>query len=342
MSRSVSPSAFLPAYGRDKLTLVASPSIADFGAWAEQLIAESTGKNGKGVIPIDAEPLGEPGGYDAHRLFVYLRDGAHPDAAQDAAAAALERAGQPLVRIDLASAEFLAQEFFRFEIATAVAGAVIGINPFDQPNVEASKVAMRAMTDAFEQTGSLPAATPVFEENGIALYTDARNAQALRQGGADSTLASWLQAHFARLQDGDYFAILAYLASDQARLASLQNLRDAVRDRKARRHLPAIRSAVFALDRAGLQRRTELRRVFADHGGAGRRPRHSRPQGKLRRDRGGAGARRFPRFRRTRPARVARAHLGCGSRLCRAWARRRGVALERVIRYCETNWRSRA
>ncbi len=223
----------LALYGRDKLTLVASPSIVGFGAWAEQLIAESTGKNGKGVIPIDAEPLGEPSVYDAHRLFVFLRDGAHPDAAQDAAAAALARAGQPLVRIELASAKFLAQEFFRFEIATAVAGAVLEINPFDQPDVEASKVAARAMTDAFEQTGSLPSATPVWKENGIALYTDARNAQALRQGGADCTLASWLKAHFARLQDGDYFAILAYLAADPARLSLLQNLRGAVRDRKA-------------------------------------------------------------------------------------------------------------
>jgi transaldolase / glucose-6-phosphate isomerase len=222
----------LARHGRDKLTLVASPSIASFGAWAEQLIAESTGKNGKGVIPVDGEPLGAPSVYDTHRLFVFLRDAARPDAAQDEAVEAIERAGQPLVRINLASAEFLAQEFFRFELATAVAGAVIGINPFDQPDVEASKIATRAMTDAFEKAGSLPAAAPVFKQNGVALFTDERNAQALRQAGADSTLESWLKAHFGRLQDGDYFAILAYLATDEARLSALRDLRRALRDKK--------------------------------------------------------------------------------------------------------------
>jgi transaldolase/glucose-6-phosphate isomerase len=137
-----------------------------------------------------------------------------------------------VVRIGLAAPRYLAQEFFRFEVATAVAGAVIGIDPFDQPDVEASKIATREMTEAFEKTGALPAAAPLFAANGIALYTDERNAAALRQAGADGTLASWLGAHFARLQDGDYFAVLAYLAADPARVATLQNLRAAVRDNK--------------------------------------------------------------------------------------------------------------
>jgi len=222
----------LALHGRDKLTIIASPSIAAFGAWVEQLLAESTGKNGKGVIPIAAEPLGDPSVYDAHRLFVFLRDAAQPNLAQDQAVDALERAGQPVVRIGLASPTLLAQEFFRFEIATAVAGAVLGINPFDQPDVEASKIATREMTEAFEKTGSLPAETPVFKDNGIALYTDERNVQALRQMGANSTLESWLKAHFARLDDGDYFALLAYIDGDEARLQSLQGVRAAVRDRK--------------------------------------------------------------------------------------------------------------
>jgi len=222
----------LALHGRDKLTIIASPSIAAFGAWVEQLLAKSTGKNGKGVIPIAAEPLGDPSVYDAHRLFVFLRDAAQPNLAQDQAVDALERAGQPVVRIGLASPTLLAQEFFRFEIATAVAGAVLGINPFDQPDVEASKIATRAMTEAFEKTGSLPAETPVFRDNGIALYTDERNVQALRRMGANSTLESWLKAHFARLDDGDYFALLAYIDGDEARLQSLQNVRAAVRDRK--------------------------------------------------------------------------------------------------------------
>ena len=115
-------------------------------------------------------------------------------------------------------------------MATAVAGAVIGINPFDQPDVEASKVAARELTDAYEKTGALVADKPVFKENGVALYTDERNALALRQAGANSTLQSWLGAHFARIHDGDYFAILAYLERADARMAPLQELRTAVRD----------------------------------------------------------------------------------------------------------------
>ena len=222
----------LARHGRDKFTIIASPPIAAFGAWAEQLIAESTGKNGKGVIPIAGEPLGAPVVYDTHRLFVFLRDAAHPDRGQDQAVDALERAGHPVVRIGVGSPQLLAQEFFRFEIATAVAGAVLGINPFDQPDVEASKIATRQMTEAFEKTGSLPSEPPVFEEHGIALYTDTRNAQALRQMGANATLESWLRAHFARLDDGDYFALLAYIDGDDARLQVLQRLRTAVRDRK--------------------------------------------------------------------------------------------------------------
>ncbi len=222
----------LARHGRDKLTIVASPSIAAFGDWAEQLIAESTGKNAQGVIPIAGEALGDPSVYDAHRLFVYLRDAAHPQPAQDRAIGALESAGHPVVRIDLASPWRLAQEFFRFEVATAVAGAVLGINPFDQPDVEASKVATREITQAFEKTGSLPSEPPVLNENGIALYTDASNAQALRQMGANSTLEGWLKAHLARLADGDYFALLAYMDADEATLRLLQSLRTTVRDRK--------------------------------------------------------------------------------------------------------------
>jgi len=218
--------------GRDKLTIIASPSIAAFGAWAEQLLAESTGKNGRGIIPVAGEPLGEAAAYGADRVFIYLRDAAQPDPAQDNAANAIARGGQPLIRIDLASPAGLAEEFFRFEMATAVAGAILGINPFDQPDVEASKIAARQMTDTFERTGSLPTQPPVLEAGGITLFTDARNAAALRQGGADATLASWLKAHFARLNTGDYFALLAYVDADGVRLQTLQNLRATVRDRK--------------------------------------------------------------------------------------------------------------
>jgi transaldolase/glucose-6-phosphate isomerase len=218
--------------GRDKVTIVASPSVADFGAWAEQLLAESTGKLGKGLIPIAGEPLGAPAVYGSDRLFVYVRHTAKADAAQDAAVAALEAAGQPLVRIEIADPGLLGQEFFRWEMATAVAGAVIGVNPFDQPDVEASKVATRELTETVEKRGALPAETPVFRANGIALFTDDGNAGALRQAGADATLESWLRAHLGRLHPGDYFATLAYIERNPGNVAALQALRTAVRDRK--------------------------------------------------------------------------------------------------------------
>lgn len=217
--------------GRDKLTLIASPSIASFGAWVEQLVAESTGKDGRGIIPIADEPLGDPSVYGADRLFVYLRDTSRPEPAQDRRVEALETTGHPVVRIAVASPHRLAQEFFRFEMATAVAGAILGINPFDQPDVEASKIATCAMTETFEKTGTLPTQPPVFEAGGIALYTDAANAESLRKRDAGSSLQSWFRAHFARRAAGDYVALLAYLDATEARLPALQTLRANIRDR---------------------------------------------------------------------------------------------------------------
>jgi transaldolase / glucose-6-phosphate isomerase len=218
--------------GRDKVTIVASPAVADFGAWAEQLIAESTGKQGRGLIPIAGEPLGGPEVYGADRVFVYVRHSGSAERGQDDTIAALERAGQPVVRIEIADTGLLGQEFYRWEIATAVAGAVLGINAFDQPDVEASKVATRELTDAIEKRGALPAETPVFRANGIALFTDEGNAGALRQAGANSTLESWLQAHLSRLHPGDYFAALAYVERNPTTIAALEQVRTAVRDRK--------------------------------------------------------------------------------------------------------------
>jgi transaldolase / glucose-6-phosphate isomerase len=221
------------AAGRDKVTITASPSLASFGAWAEQLIAESTGKNGKGLIPIDGEPLGAPEVYGNDRVFIDLKlasDAA--DTRHDDKLAALEKAGHPVIRIVQKSAANIGQEFFRFEIATAVAGAVIGINPFDQPDVEASKVKTRELTSAFEKAGALPAETPVCAEKSLKLYTDERNAEALRQAGADGSVASWLKAHFTRVAHGDYVALLAYLAQSQSNTDDLQKLRMAMRDRR--------------------------------------------------------------------------------------------------------------
>src|SRR5215475_8774842 len=126
--------------GRDKVTILSSPKIADFGAWAEQLIAESTGKEGKGLIPIDGETLGEVSLYGNDRFFIDIRTEGEDDAAHDERLSALERAGHPVVRIVMKSIDHLGQEFFRFEMATAVAGAILGINPFNQPDVESAKV----------------------------------------------------------------------------------------------------------------------------------------------------------------------------------------------------------
>ncbi len=217
------------AEGRDKVTIITSPEIADFGAWAEQLIAESTGKNGKGLIPVDGEPLGAPGVYGNDRLFIQLRlQGSN--ASQDAAVDALANRGHPVVRIDLHDTMEIAQEFFRWEMATAVAGAVIGIDPFDQPDVEASKVATRDLTAAFEKTGALPAETPVFRGNDIAIYADEMNAQALRRAGANSSLDSWLKAHLSRIRPGDYAAFLAYIERNKPHIDALQGMRTALRD----------------------------------------------------------------------------------------------------------------
>jgi transaldolase/glucose-6-phosphate isomerase len=218
--------------GRDKITILASPSLSSFGAWAEQLFAESTGKQGKGLIPIDGEPLGRPEVYGDDRCFIDLALEGEGDDGREAKLKALEKAGHPVIHIEQKSPGHIGQEFFRFEIATAVAGAVIGINPFDQPDVEASKAKTRELTAAFEKSGELPAETPVCSEGSFALYTDRTNAEALRKAGADGGIESWLRAHFGRIGSGDYVAILAFLDRDEANTASLQTWRTALRDRR--------------------------------------------------------------------------------------------------------------
>ena len=218
--------------GRDKVTILSSNKIADFGAWAEQLLAESTGKDGKGLIPIDGEPLGEPAVYGRDRFFIDLRTEGETDGSHEDRLAALEKAGHPVVRIAMKSIDHIGQEFFRFEIATAVAGAVLGINPFNQPDVEAAKIKTRELTTAFEKTGTLPEEAPVISTNEVELFTDDKNAGALRKAGADGDLGSWLKAHFARPGAGDYVALLAYIERDRAHIEMLQHVRLAVRDRR--------------------------------------------------------------------------------------------------------------
>jgi len=219
--------------GRDKVTIITSPGISDLGAWLEQLLAESTGKDGKGIIPVDREQVGEPEVYGKDRLFVYLRLETAPDAAQDTKVIALENSGQPVVRISLGDTYDLGQEFFRWEIATAVAGSIIGINPFNQPDVEASKIATRNLTSEYEKTGALPEERPLIDRDGIKLFTDTKNAEALaKAAGNDQSLVGFLRAHLNRMQAGDYFALLAYVQMNGANEDKLQAIRHMLRDSK--------------------------------------------------------------------------------------------------------------
>jgi len=219
--------------GRDKVTILTSPGIYDLGAWLEQLLAESTGKQGKGLVPVDRESLSTPEKYGDDRIFVYLRLLSDSDSAQQKQLDALRQAGQPVVEIELADIYDIGQEFFRWEIATTVAGSILGINPFNQPDVEASKIVTRQLTEAYEKTGSLPAETPFHEENGIKLFADDRNAANLKNlAGNDCTLKGLLRAHLNQLRAGDYLALLAYVEMNREHEEHLQTIRHAIRDRK--------------------------------------------------------------------------------------------------------------
>ena len=216
--------------GRDKLTFVMSPAYRPLGAWLEQLLAESTGKNGAGLIPVDGEEVGPPEVYGKDRLFVHVYDLAAPDAAQDAAVDELQAAGQPVIRLALRDGYDLAAEFYRWEFATAVAASAMGINPFDQPDVEASKVETRRLTAAYEAEGALPAEEPIFREGGISVYTDQMNAAALADSVASGSLEAVLATHCGRLGPGDYLALLAYVEMSESHARPLQRIRHAVRD----------------------------------------------------------------------------------------------------------------
>ncbi len=218
--------------GRDKVTILSSKKIADFGAWAEQLIAESTGKEGKGLIPIAGEPLGAPALYGHDRFFIDIRTEGEDNSAHDEKLAALEKAGHPVARIVMKSIEHIGQEFFRFEMATAVAGSLLGINPFNQPDVEDAKIKTRELTAAFEKSGALPPEEPVMTSAEADVFTDDANAAALRKAGADGGLNSWLKAHLARSGNGDYVALLAYIERNGAHIDTLQHMRLEVRERR--------------------------------------------------------------------------------------------------------------
>lgn len=204
-------------YKRDKVTILASSALSRVGTWLEQLIAESTGKQGKGLIPVDREPVGAPSSYGDDRVFVNLRiagDEDHTDAV-----AALEQAGHPTMRITIDDSYQLGQVFYLCEVAIAFAGMVLKINPFDQPDVEAAKVAARKLTDAYEKSGKLDESTPFWSGDSIAAYGE----------GHGKSLGEILKNHLALLKDGDYFALLAYIALNEGHDAVLQKIRRKLR-----------------------------------------------------------------------------------------------------------------
>lgn len=221
--------------GRDKVTIVTEPALWDLGAWMEQLIAESTGKEGTGLIPIDNETPGETASYSGDRVFVHIGLASEPDAAQSRFISDMEAAGHPIIRLTMDDRLDIGAEFFRWEFATAVAGSVLSINPFDQPNVQESKAFTKDLTDAYESSGRLPDETPVLETDGIKLYADAEHAEVLsaaaaRTGHSPGSLEAWITAHIGLIQPGDYVAFNAYVEMNRAHQDILQAIRLRIRD----------------------------------------------------------------------------------------------------------------
>ncbi len=217
----------LGKHGRDKVTLIASPGLAAMGAWLEQLVAESTGKNGRGLIPIDGEAVRPPDAYGSDRTFVSVALESEIDGTVEGVLDRIEACGHPVIRIRIAGRYDLGREFFRWEMAIAATGSLLGINPFDQPDVEASKVETRRLTSEFERTGRLPDEAPFCDQDGVRLYSDSGNVSVLRQSGA-RTLQQYIQAHLKRAGVGDYLALLAYFERNARHTAQLQAIREAI------------------------------------------------------------------------------------------------------------------
>lgn len=215
--------------GRDKLTIFTSPEVYDLGAWLEQLVAESTGKRGVAIIPADREPILDAENYYNDRVFVHI--GLKNSATDEDTYSKLEeieRVGHPVIRIELESLYHISQEFFRWEFATAVAGAVMGINPFNQPDVESAKIEARKITDEYEQTGSLPGESAFFQEDGISLFSNEPNINQLNDLAAEKSLAGYLKAHISRIGSNDYFALLGYIEMNEENEKALRAIREKV------------------------------------------------------------------------------------------------------------------
>ena len=217
--------------GRDKLTLLCSPPVDSLGTWIEQLIAESTGKLGKGIVPVEGEELGDPSSYADDRVFVHTAVAPTDDSASAGALAGLVAHGHPVVRIRLQDLGGIGQEFFRWEVATAVAGAVLGINPFDQPDVESAKVAARDLTASYEADGCLPTEDAFLEDSGIRLFAARPHSERLVATSSKPSLASVLEAHLGTVDSGDYVALLAFVVRSAETQAALAKLRGLIRAR---------------------------------------------------------------------------------------------------------------
>lgn len=218
--------------GRDKLTFFTSPEIYDLGAWLEQLIAESTGKQGKGITPVDREPIGAPPVYGNDRVFAYVRLANTADASLDRHVAALEAAGHPVVRIDIADVYELFGQFVLWEVATAVAGSVMGINPFDQPDVESAKIETRKLMEDYEKTGRLAYRKPILAAEDLLLFASEEYAARLKSSGPGASLGTYLRDHLSQIRAGDYFAILAFLPMFPEYENVMQGFRQRIRDMK--------------------------------------------------------------------------------------------------------------
>jgi glucose-6-phosphate isomerase/transaldolase/glucose-6-phosphate isomerase len=205
--------------GRDKLTLLLSPRLRSFGLWLEQLIAESTGKEGKGILPVDGEKVGAPKSYGDDRLFVRIKK--KGETAGDAAARCLETAGFPLLSLIIPGPSHLGGQFFLWEFSTSVAGYFLGINPFDQPDVDSAKKKTQEFVRYYLEHGSLPEQKPRFRRSGISLYSDVRAPSFSRS----------LERFLASAAPGDYLAVQAFLAPTGVTDAALQKLRHRLRDR---------------------------------------------------------------------------------------------------------------
>ena len=264
--------------GRDKVTLIASPEISSLGAWLEQLLAESTGKDGKGLVPVEGEPVGTPGVYGEDRLFLHLRLDSSRNRKQEQAVTDLKRSGHPVVQISMADRYDLGQEVFRWEMATAVAGSLLEINPFNQPDVEASKTATRDLTRRFEREGSFPRETAFFSQGGISLLADEEYRNLLSEGrGGRPHRGIHSQGSPGAALPGRLLRDFGLPRDEPPSPEAASEFEAAGPGPVWGGHLSGIRSALSALDRSSLQGRPQQRSLSADHrrgpaGFAGARP----------------------------------------------------------------------